>query len=372
MPVNYSDLGRGDVDDDVDIDPIDQGPGPAGPDEPDAIEDADVGALADETTTIHVLDESAPAVANPYLDGAAGGLAAEPPRFPRRAFLAFCGAAALACAGVVAWRLMPKGAPKADADDDGGLANTPGSVPQPSDDGVYTVGDDLEPGLYVIECASAAKAGWIVYENPDAGGSLTYPEVKQACRVTVSAQTKGTGLTLDHDSRFVEAAPVTDLDEIPTHAGLFLVGTDIAAGTYELSPVDADTWCTTEFGEDAPADDAHPTLWHKTCARAASAARAAGQDIELWRGYVLEEPKTAGDVSCVLEDGAPSNLALLTEKDPTVTLVGSLEAGETMDSCRSWLLRHGLVSARADETLTVELTEGQVFAPVMMSMKRKA
>lgn len=370
MPVNYSDLGCGDVEDDVDIDAMDQGPVPAEPDGLDVIEGANDVPLADETTTMHVLDESAHAA--PCLDDARGGLVAEPPRFPRRAFLAFCGAAALACAGVVAWRLMPKGTPEADAGDGDGLANGPGAVPQPSDDGVYTVGDDLEPGLYVIECASAAKAGWVVYENPDAGGSLTYPEVGQACRVTVSAQTKGTRLTLDHDSRFVEAAPVTDLDEIPTHAGLFLVGTDIAAGTYELSPIDADTWCTTEFGEDAPTDEAHPTLWHKTCARAASAARAAGQDIELWRGYVLEEPKTAGDVSCVLEDGAPSNLALLTETDPTVTLVGSLEGGETMDSCRSWLLRHGLVSAKADETLTVKLTEGQVFAPVMMSMKRKA
>lgn len=341
--------------------------------EPDAVDTIDAAdhsvPLASETTTIHVIDESTA----PETAAEGSGLIQDPPKFPRRAFIGFAAGLVAVTAGLVVYRMLPKSddIPAADADATPTLANDPGAVPAESDDGTYTVDEDLEAGIYVVECADAADAGWLAYQNPDAGSPLTWPAVPQSCRVTVSVQEDGTTLTLDGNSRFVEAVPTTDLTEIPTHAGLFLVGTDIQPGTYELTPMTANDFCETEFGDSAPVDDDHPTLWHKTCARAASATRAAGFDIEQWRGYVLEEPKTAGDVSCVLEDGSPANIELLTDDSPTVGIVGTIETDNTMDSYLAWLVRHGLTQAAADETVEVELTEGQVFAPVMMSMKRK-
>lgn len=377
MPMNFSDLASStnakSSKPDTNPIPTDANKTAVIPAEPDVetIDAADHSKpLASETATIHVVDETA--APDPVADDGSG-LVGAPPQFPRRAVVGFALGLAAVTAGAVVWRLMPQPAsiPEDDPNATPDLANDPGAVPAESDDGTYTVGEDLERGLYAIECADAADAGWLEYQNPDAGSPLTWPAVPQSCRVTVSVQENGATLTLSGDSRFVDATPTTDLTEIPTHAGLFLVGTDIQPGTYELAPMTVDDFCETEFGESAPVDDNHPTLWHKTCARAASAARAAGFDVEQWRGYVLEEPKTAGDISCVLEDGSPADIELLTDDSPTVGIVGTIEEGNTMDSYLAWLGRHGLVQAAADETVEVELAEGQIFAPVMMTMKRK-
>ena len=334
------------------------------------IDETDHEPLADETTTIHVVGEDAAPVAFVDPDDVR-----EPPRFPRRAFLIGGGLLVATTAAGVLWRLMPQtgNLPEDATDGERELVNEPGAVPEETDDGTYVVGEDLEPGIYTVECAEGgAKAGWLSYQTPEAGAPRTWPEVAQTVRVTVSAQVEGATIELAEGSRFVDAAPVDDLADNATHAGLFLVGTDMAPGSYELSAMTADEWCETEFGADAPVDDTHPTLWHKTCARAASATRAASRDIESWRGYVLCDPATAGDVTATIEDGAPSSLELLSDEDPTVGIEGEIGSGETIDSYLAWLTRHGLVQVGADETITVELTEGQLFAPVMMSVERKA
>lgn len=328
--------------------------------------------LADETTTIHCITAD-------DLPESPDALDEEPPRivrarFPRRTFLIGAGLIVAATAAGVAYRLLVHD----DVPDNTGdrpskvdLENSAGAVPEATDDGVYTVGDEIEPGLYIIGVNDAADAGWLSYKWAEADGDRSWPAVKQAVSVTVSAQETGDVLTLK-GSAFKSPAPVTDLADAPTHAGLFLVGTDIEAGTYTLTGISADDFCDTEFGETAPTDELHPTLWHKTCARAASATRAVGRDIEPWRGYVLCEPTTSGDICSTLDDTSPAALSLLTAEDPTVTLKGTIEDGNTVDNYLSWLVSHGLTAIKEGDSVDVELKDGMCFAPVMCTVERKA
>lgn len=328
--------------------------------------------LADETTTIHCITADDLPETTEVPDD-------EPPqimraRFPRRTFLIGAGLIVAATAAGVAYRLLAHDNIPDNTEDRPSkvdLENSAGSVPAETDDGIYTVGDEIESGLYIIGVDDAADAGWLSYQWAEADSARSWPAVKQAVSVTVSAQETGDVLTLK-GSAFKNPAPVTDLADDPTHAGLFLVGTDIEAGTYTLTGISADDFCDTEFGETAPTDELHPTLWHKTCARAASATRAVGRDIEPWRGYVLCEPTTSGDICSTLDDTSPAALSLLTAEDPTVTLKGTIEDGNTVDNYLSWLVSHGLTAVKNGDSVDVELKDGMCFAPVMCTMKRKA
>lgn len=301
------------------------------------------------------------------------------PHMSRRAFIAGGAAAcALACAGGIWWRLNASAPATRTADEEPESVNEPGRVDtegtltENSSKRAYTVGTDIEPGIYFASVEAAAEAGWLSFTRPaDGTGALVWPACAQAMRVTVSAQ-EGDCIELGAAStaHLTAAAPVSELSEMSTHAGLMLVGSDIKAGTYELTPTtDAGAWSVTDFGQTSPTDETHPTLWDKTLARAAQISRAAGLDVSKWPGYIMCEPDSRGDIGLTRETGAASNTDLLGNDAEAASTVAEMAEGDTIvDAYLAWMERLG--HTRVSEKTTVELESGMLFAPVMCSCKR--
>lgn len=289
------------------------------------------------------------------------------PGISRRALLIGAGAIVAATIGGVAWRTLAKDELPDAVDPVKESVNEAGSAPKQDvkKGGTYTVGKDIDAGIYTIR-ADNPDAEWLIYDFAASNGDKVWPAVPAPVSVTLSMQ-DGDKLKVAPSVEIVDAAPVRDLKDAPGHAGLFFVGTDIEPGTYELAPMTVDEWCTTEFGESAPVDELHPTLWHKTCARAASAARAAGLDIESWRGYILDEVGASGDVGATLDETSPAWLGLLSAEEVAIDTELEIEEGRPLDNYLVWMGRRGLVQVA--QPVQIELKAGQVFAPVMCTVK---
>lgn len=226
-------------------------------------------------------------------------------------------------------------------------------------------GADVEPGWVTVRAEGSQEAGWLACVTAD-GAATSWPELPEAADVTLLLA-EGDTLTLADGARALDEPTLADdLANLPTHAGLLVVGHDIEAGDWRLAPMDEGAF------RDWDDDATHPTLGTRMLGRACDeVARRIGSYVTPWCGYVLATPAAGSrDPTATTDAASPLALELLSEDEPEVRLVGNL-GRDAQDNYLSWLSTHGLTHVDTDsDPVIVTLTDGQLFCPVMMSVER--
>lgn len=286
---------------------------------------------------------------------------------PRRSFLALSvGLLALTTAGVVAGGADEVRRLAASVDElERGVEHAEGAPDEDvSENATYVIGEDLDAGLITVRTDGAADEGWVTL-TPAGGERIVWPATGVTAEVTLSLR-EGDTLTLADGVTTVEPHLADDLADVPDHAGLLVVGHDIEAGDWELTPEDEDILCDYEDTE------SHPTLAERTLGYACDQVRMRiGSYVFPWCGYVLTTlPDASGDITRTTDAASPLYLGLTTGKAPEVRLTGSL-GRDARDTYLSALETIGHTHVDTDSgPVIVTLTDGQLICPVMMRMRR--